>query len=227
EKNIIFQALSLFREKTGFKQGFKITTEKRIPMGGGLGGGSSNAAATILALNRQAGFPLSREELLGMASALGSDVPFFVYETGAAWVTGRGEHIRPVKVPDLFFVLVNPGFSSDTARAFKLLDEYPENYRLGDRARKVNLFSASGHFYGINFESFHNDFLPVFNEPEKSVYNSIISQLYELGADFANLSGAGSTCFGVFSKREQAEKASENLHDKWSFVKCCKIKSDF
>jgi len=186
EKNIIFKALSLFRDKTGFAQGLKIRVEKRIPIGGGLGGGSSDAAATLLALNKLAGFPLSREQLLEMAAALGSDVPFFIYETAAARVTGRGECVEPLEAPCFFLVLVNPGFPSDTAAAFRLLDEYRAN---GD-----------SHL-----------FLPVFKEPEKSVYNSIISRLRELGAEPAGLSGAGSTCFGIFKEKPLAEKAAAAL----------------
>jgi len=223
EKNIIFRALSLFREKTGFDHGLKISVEKRIPFGGGLGGGSSDAAATLLALNKLAGFPLSREQLLETAAALGSDVPFFIYETAAARVTGRGECIEPLEAPHLFFVLVNPGFPSDTAAAFRLFDEWVadtqriESLARGEISRFLNMAPETWPFY--------NDFLPVFKEPEKSVYNGIISKLRELGAEFAGLSGAGSTCFGVFTESELAEKAAAVLRvtpSAWSFVECCK-----
>jgi 4-diphosphocytidyl-2-C-methyl-D-erythritol kinase len=208
EKNIIFKALSLFREKTGLCEGLKIRVEKRIPSGGGLGGGSSDAASTLLALNCLAGFPLDRGSLLEMAASLGSDVPFFIYETAAARVRGRGECIEPVEAPRCFFVLVNPGFPSDTAAAFRLLDEY----------RGVNGVTRSETVTDTLF----NDFLPVFKDPEKSVYNEIISTLKELGAYSANLSGAGSTCFGVFKERDGAEKAAAYLRNfgKWSFVEC-------
>jgi 4-diphosphocytidyl-2-C-methyl-D-erythritol kinase len=124
KNNIILRAVSLFREKTGFSQRLDIKLEKNIPIGGGLGGGSSNAAATLLALNEISGFKLGRDELLVMGAALGSDVPFFLHETAAAWVTGRGECIKPLEIPQRFIVLVNPGFSSDTTEAYRLLDEY-------------------------------------------------------------------------------------------------------
>jgi 4-diphosphocytidyl-2-C-methyl-D-erythritol kinase len=207
EKNIIFRALSLFRDKTGFAQGLKIKVEKRIPPGGGLGGGSSDAAATLLALNKLAGFPLGREQLLEMAAALGSDVPFFIYETAAARVTGRGECVEPLEAPCWFFVLVNPGFPSDTAAAFRLLDEYrkltPNFVTQRRKDAEENKRFAEW--------SFGNDFLPVFKEPEKSVYDGIISRLRELGAEFASLSGTGSTCFGLFRERLLAEKAAAVL----------------
>jgi 4-diphosphocytidyl-2-C-methyl-D-erythritol kinase len=205
EKNIIFKALSLFREKTHFDQGLNINVEKCIPIGSGLGGGSSNAASTLLVLNKLAGFPLTRDELLELAGLLGSDVPFFIYEIPAAKVTGRGEFITPLEAPYRFFVLVNPGFPSDTAAAFKLFDEYHE---------KNQIKRKSG---------FSNDFLLCFPDPQKSTYNTIISALRRLGADFASLSGTGSTCFGAFNKEEEAQKAADVLRGEWKFVKYCKV----
>jgi len=214
EKNIIFRALSLFIEETGFSAGIKISVEKRIPLGGGLGGGSSDGATALLALNELAGFPLNRESLLETAAVLGSDVPFFASQTTAAWVTGRGENIRPIEAPSLFLVLVSPGFHSDTATAFRLLDEYRQNSK--------NSLSTDLHGTAIADDpakwDFFNDFLTVFGGKEKSVYNEIIFSLRELGADFASLSGSGSACFGVFKERETAQRAADTLRGSWKFV---------
>ncbi|MCL2181479.1 MAG: 4-(cytidine 5'-diphospho)-2-C-methyl-D-erythritol kinase [Treponema sp.] len=221
DKNIIIKALSLFKAKTGFSQNINIYVDKRIPLGGGLGGGSSDAAAALLALNKLAGFPLDRQELIGMGASLGSDVPFFLYETSAAWVTGRGEKIEPVDVPLLYLALVNPGFPSDTAHVFRLLDEYRKGTgdcglgtgELGSGIR--DLGSWTGDF------RMKNDFLDVFDEHIKSIYLNIINQLMELGAKSANLSGTGSTCFGIFNEREQACKAVDVLRGKWAFAEVC------
>ena len=217
EKNIIFHSLRLFRERTGFDKGLSIMVEKRIPAGGGLGGGSSDAAAALLALNELAGFPLSRAALLETAAALGSDVPFFIYRTSAARVTGRGERIEPLQAPCLFFVLVNPGFPSDTAAAYRLLDENGRSLHTGARRHggREEIISDPSQW------SFGNDFLPVFGEREGSVYNGIICRLRELGASFAGLSGAGSTCFGVFKEREPAQRAAADLRRMWDFVEIC------
>jgi len=213
EKNIIFRALSLFKIKTGFSKGLKIKVEKRIPIGGGLGGGSSNAASALLALNKLAGNPLNLDLLLEMGAALGSDVPFFLHETAAARVTGRGEKIEALPSPQMFLTLVKPGFSSDTAAAYRLLDKKREGKEVVPPKPAVNITA---------FNSFKNDFLPVFEEPESSAYNEIISQLRALGAEYANLSGSGSACFGVFGDRSQAEKAAQILRKKWGFsVFCC------
>jgi len=219
EKNIIFKAVSLFREKTDFSQGLKITVEKRIPMGGGLGGGSSDAAAALLALNKIANLPCRRENLLEMAACLGSDVPFFIYETPAARVSGRGERILPIEAPMLFLVFVSPGFSSDTSAAYKLFDEKNRISTLPND--DISEILKEGIFDEKAYSHFTNDFLSVFPEPEKSVYNEIIAKLRELGALYANLSGSGSACFGVFADRERARKAADVLRGKWAFVRDC------
>ena len=237
EKNIVFKALSLFREKTGFTQGFRVKLKKRIPLGGGLGGGSSDAASTLLALNRffaahdvlAAQNVLAKGTLLEMAEKLGSDVPFFVHETPAAIVTGRGEKIEPITLENCFLVLVNPGFHSDTATAFRLLKAY-RNSLHGDLHRDLHgeqkFFDKSSFLCAPKpsfFKSFYNDFLPVFPERERTIYQSIITKLPELGAEYANLSGAGSTCFGIFYKKEIAQKAVLEMRKTYNFVEICNI----
>ena len=217
EENIIFKAVTLFRERTGFSRGLKIRVKKRIPLGGGLGGGSSDAAAALLTLNKLAGFPCSREDLLEMAGFLGSDVPFFIHETPAALVTGRGESILPLKAPKLSLVLVNPGFHSETSAAYRLIDENRNYAQTGE----INRFINKDEFDEKNFSRFTNDFLNFSPEPQKSIYNEIIAKLREFGAQYANLSGSGATCFGIFADRGQAKKAAGVLRKKWLFVREC------
>jgi 4-diphosphocytidyl-2-C-methyl-D-erythritol kinase len=227
EKNTIYKAVSLFRSKTGFTQGLRVNVEKRVPFGGGLGGGSSNAATALLVLNKLAGFPLNREQLLETGSTIGSDVPFFIYETGAAWVTGRGENIKPIEAPKRFIVLVNPGFPSSTAAAFRLLDE-SRNSSNNVVLNNINMVKSKKDFFSDDelfvYKNSYNDFLSVFSDPEKPVYDEIISQLLELGAQYANLSGAGSTCFGIFNDRFLAQKAALFMQNKWNFAEFCIVK---
>jgi len=241
EKNIIFKAINLFRNKTDFSQGVKVIVEKRIPPGGGLGGGSSNAASTLLSMNKIAGSPLNRETLLEMAAQLGSDVPFFIHKTPAAWVTGRGEHIKPLKANKMPLVLVNPGFHSDTAAAFRLLDldrslkssrgdvrtEGSKTLRTQREKKGIRYLNNSSALSAPlclcerSFANYFNDFLDVFGDEERSTYNQIISQLKELGAQYANLSGAGSTCFGIFTENEKVQEAVKTLNSKYKFVQLC------
>jgi 4-diphosphocytidyl-2-C-methyl-D-erythritol kinase len=218
EKNLVCRALALFREKTGFKAGVRIGLAKRIPLGAGLGGGSSDAASALLALDRLAGTGLDDRELLKMAAALGSDVPFFL-TCGAAWVTGRGETIETGAVPaGLWTVLVKPPFRSGTTDAFRLLDarragESPETRGIGEfdtHGWKKILASPPGEW------PFYNDFLPVL--PRSAVYRDICGALKKLGAPFSGLSGSGSCCFGIFDDREKAEKAVQSLLGQRNFV---------
>lgn len=235
EKNIIFKAVSCFRDKTGFNRGLRIRVKKRIPVGGGLGGGSSDAASTLLALNRLAGGILPLCALAEMAESLGSDVPFFLHEAAAAWVSGRGEFIDPIEAPKgLFFVLVNPGFPSETARAFRLLSDFREgqatacggNSGHGEKQLLLNALSGDPQNW-----PFKNDFLPAFlhlakgssgggsSQNAEKAYLDIFARLKELGAVFSGLSGAGSTCFGVFTKMAEAKRACKILLETWDFVK--------
>ena len=241
-ENIIYKAVSLFRNETGFAQPLKVDVEKRVPPGSGLGGGSSNAAAALLALNTMAGFPCKQETLLKMASSLGSDVPFFLHNASAAWVAGRGERVSPLETPGWFFVLVNPGFPSDTAAAFRQLDEHRARSEKIMKPQRASVPLDSGipwfssrfldgsdmfsRFNEIKFQGkvFWNDFLEVSSEPEKSIYNDIIFQLLELSADYAGLSGTGSTCFGVFKEKKKARKAAFFMRKKWSFTAFCGLK---
>jgi 4-diphosphocytidyl-2-C-methyl-D-erythritol kinase len=257
EKNIVNKAVSLFRQATGFDKKLKIVIEKRIPVGGGLGGGSSDAAAALLALNRLASPErptpdgkglVNNAVLTEMGASLGSDVPFFLQISpnntrSIAWVSGRGELVRSFalspQVQNLSLVLVNPGFPSDTAKAFRLLDEYralePQSSalipnssfqiphsRLPTPDSRLPILSGSPRDW-----PFTNDFLPVFEvdskqkKPESEVfsaYREIIDALKEQGADFSGLSGSGSTCFGVFSSQPKARTASGLLFKRWNFV---------
>ncbi|MDR1024794.1 MAG: 4-(cytidine 5'-diphospho)-2-C-methyl-D-erythritol kinase [Treponema sp.] len=249
EKNIVYQAVSLFRRRTGFDRGIRVSLEKRAPLGGGLGGGSSNAAAALGALDILAGTGLSLAELRDMALALGSDVPFFLAEApargessaaysrpghsaagrgGAAWVSGRGERIFPLGDPRSWpVVLVNPGFPSPTGEAFRRLDAWRSRL---DARRSRGGGSGEGPGRGALIGAlgaepgdwpFWNDFFPVLAEgsgEDAVVYRRIVSALRNSGAVFTGLSGAGSTCFGIFTDRGEAERAAHLLSDHWFFV---------
>jgi 4-diphosphocytidyl-2-C-methyl-D-erythritol kinase len=246
EKNIVNKAVSLFRQRTGFDKKLKIVIEKRIPLGGGLGGGSSDAAAALLALNRLAspGGLVNDAVLAEMGASLGSDVHFLlqISPTDAhtvAWGSGRGELVLPFCLPQnvqsLSLVLVNPGFPSDTAQAYRLLDEMRGSEQqfhnprysvpkatLSPPQSLVPILSGSPRDW-----PFTNDFLPVFEAGFKqessavglfSACQEIISALREQGADFSGLSGSGSTCFGVFSSQSKARTASGLLLKRWNLV---------
>jgi len=219
EKNLILRAISLFREQTGFRKGLIVHLDKRIPLGAGLGGGSSDAAATLLALNLLSSPALPMCRLAAMAATLGSDTPFFL-TCGTAYVSGHGETVEPVKSPEgLWVVLAKPPFASDTASAYKLLDHLREQGQVVEQAgikREILLGALEG---DSEKWPFYNDFLPAFlcrghsenDSANGAVYRDILESLRNTGASFASLSGTGSCCFGVFRAKNKAEKALENL----------------
>ena len=140
-KNLVMQAVSLFRERTNYKKGLKIAVTKRIPAGAGLGGGSSDAASSLLALNLLAGTALPIEKLMEMAATLGSDVPFFL-SGGAAYVGGRGESIEPVEIRrKLWVILCKPPFAVSTSFAFRALDQVRES-QASEKSFKLNPFDG-------------------------------------------------------------------------------------
>jgi 4-diphosphocytidyl-2-C-methyl-D-erythritol kinase len=118
EGNLAYRAAAMFLEAAGSHGGVHIHLEKRIPVAGGLGGGSSNAAAVLMGLSRLLDLPPSRDALRELAASLGSDVPFFLTD-GLAVATGRGERLRPLKPwPPRWMVLANPGVPISTAWAY-------------------------------------------------------------------------------------------------------------
>ena len=230
EKNMVYLASELFRSKTGFKKDLSIELIKRIPPGSGMGGGSSNAATTLLALNEHFNSnknKIPKQEILEMAAQLGSDVPFFI-EIGlpdaqksphlisscARAVGGRGEIINFLPAPPSWGILLAfPGFASHTSAAFNLLDKNSSG--LTKKARTNSLLSKDFFWDFPDNWDYSNDFEELFlqfgPEREKETYRTMLADLKNAGASFTGLSGSGSACFGVFSGYEEALKAEKAL----------------
>ena len=184
-----------------------IRIEKNIPVGAGLGGGSSNAATILLGLNRCFGCPFSLDTLMKMGLEVGADVPFFLYERPAI-ATGIGEILEPYeRIKPYLILVIYPGFSLSTAMVYKKL-----NLRLTKCKKKINYFS----FKKEKFQpSLHlcNDLENVAMTlyPELSEIKTL---LIRLGACGALMSGSGSSIFGLFDNNEFAQKAYEVLSQK-------------
>lgn len=200
EGNLVYRAARDFLAEAGIKEGVRIRIEKRIPLAAGLGGGSGNAANTLLGLSELFGWPLARAELHRLAARLGSDVPFFLQE-GPALGLGRGERIEPLPalgaLRDVHILLVHPGFGVSTPWAYKNLGRFPDALqgeagrakRLAEELQTGTIESAA--------KDFHNGLeLPVL---EKYPLLQIFLEFYrERGAVVALMSGSGSTTFGLF-----------------------------
>jgi 4-diphosphocytidyl-2-C-methyl-D-erythritol kinase len=218
EKNLMYQAARLFHETTGIAFSIRITITKNIPQGAGLGGGSSNAATVLGALNKAFSFPVPHDRLLEMAARLGSDVPFFI-EGKPAYVTGRGENLAPFILPnEIPLVLVKPAFGSGTAEAYRLLDAAPPRPSVPSEALAAAIEKPPSRW------PYRNDFQSVFlhdSYPHSGAYQEIFAGLRESGACFTSLSGSGSTVFGVYQNENAAKTAAAALQTRFPFARDC------
>jgi len=203
DDNLIIKAIKLIEDKSGAEIKVKIFVEKLIPIGGGLGGGSSNAAAALKAINKLFSLELNYEKLAEIALELGSDVPFFL-KHNPAYAESRGEKLFPLNLEIQYpIVTVNPGINISTRWAFERINPSKPNYNLRD------LFSKNFDFKDIR-EYVTNDFEPIVFK-EYPVIEKIKKDLYELGANFALMSGTGSTVYGIFSNLQKAYWAEEHF----------------
>jgi len=208
ERNLAFRAGLLMLEAAGKRQGVEIRIEKRIPVAAGLGGGSSNAAATLVGLNRLLKTNLSRVDLMAMAGELGADVPFFVFGRPAL-ATGIGGDLEQLtRLPRLWFLLVYPGISISTKWAYEKL-----NFRLTKRGDHINMptfFWDIGNLAGLLRNDLERAVLQ-----EYPVLEGIKKSLLRAGAVGALMSGSGSTVYGLFLAKEKAKDAYGELKEEF------------
>lgn len=201
--NIVYRAAMAFFSRIGAPPKIQITIRKRIPIGAGLGGGSSNAATTLMTLNEMHRSPLTREELMKIGAGIGADVPFFVFGK-TAWASGIGDLLTEAPcLPPLWFVLINPGFETSTKMVYQELNfgltKHGINYSI------PRFYAAEDLIRGL------------LNDLEKvtlrihPVLDRIKTLLLENGARGALMSGSGPTVFGIFMDEESACRAEENL----------------
>jgi 4-diphosphocytidyl-2-C-methyl-D-erythritol kinase len=202
QNNIIQKTIDIVGNSFSLDISLEIFINKRIPLGAGLGGGSSNAASALKALNQLYDLKLPYETLAELALQIGSDVPYFLNPVPAA-AESRGEKIRTISLEINYPILiVNPGIIISTRWAFeKNLHRKPEdNY--------LNQLSEGKLEFDKMKTGIKNDFEPlVFSEyPEVS---KIKEELYSKGAEFALMTGTGSTVFGIFSNLQRANLAAD------------------
>ena len=190
-QNLCLKAYNLLKKDFPQLPAVQIHLHKNIPMGAGLGGGSSDGTSALLILNQQFSLGLNDNQLIQYASQLGSDCPFFVYNK-ACHATGRGEVLTPIELDlsNYQFLLVHPGKHISTAWAFQQLKPHTKSESIQSVIQKT--ISEWKDLLINDFEA------PVFKaEPTLS---TIKEQLYDLGAIYASLSGSGSSLFGIFPK---------------------------
>ncbi len=208
EDNSVVNAVRLIEKKAGIKLNIKVSLGKNIPVGAGLGGGSSDGGTMLTALNEFFNMGLKSEDLLELALQLGSDVPFFINPC-PAYAFSRGEKIIPLnfKIP-YPVLLINPGIHVSTKWAYGTIKP------MSSRTNLMSFFDKEEIDLRSLINTVTNDFEPaVFGKfPE---IKSIKEILYKSGALFSLMTGSGSTVFGIFENLKLAEKARSNFPRKY------------
>jgi len=199
EQDLVVRAARLLQRHAGSGQGVGISVAKRIPLQGGLGGGSSDAATTLVALNELWGVGLGEDELAGLGLSLGADVPVFV-RGRSAWAEGVGERLTPLTLPPRCFAVVRPAAAVATVEVFQA----PELTRNSPSITIRGFLQTGG----------RNDCEPVV----VGRYPEVGRAIAWLGARSAGarLTGTGSCVFAAFDSREAAAAALEGLPDGWT-----------
>ena len=205
EDNLIYKAANLLKKNFSIKSGFSITCKKYIPAGAGLGGGSSDAAATLIGIRSLLKLDISDEELKIIALDLGSDVPFFLGE-GTAVAGGRGEELIPIQTrKDLLLLIIDTGTYSSTKEAFS-------TFKLSNNR---NILSCEKIITAFLYKHpsdwpFINSFTPYLYQ-KNPIFREIIKLLDDNGSDYSSITGTGSSVFGVFSDVLKARNAEKVL----------------
>lgn len=218
ENNTLTKAFDAFCEVTGKEIGVNVKLIKGIPAGGGLGGGSSDAAALIRVLQKLCNVELSYNQLDYIAAKTGSDVFFFMHcdedGRGCALVSGRGEVVK--RIPgrrDLYLILIFPSVSSSTKEAYELVD------RAFDSGNAVfgPTLAELEEIYNKPLEkwTFINTFTPVIGSKYTEIRDAV-DDLKKAGCCYSEMSGSGSTVFGVFEDEQKAIAACDLLADTWN-----------
>lgn len=228
--NLVHRAAAAFFERTGIREGVAIHLEKRIPQQAGLGGGSANAAMTLRGLNQLFESPLTDKDLVEIAAALGSDVPFFLSDQPAL-ATGRGEAIQPLGNLKLstgkYFLIFHFGFGVPTGWAYQQLARH-ETCIHGRQGRAGELVEAlKSDPDGAAWKMFYNAFeIPVFTK--FPILALLKEYLLSNGALTALMSGSGSAIFAVIEDSARAESLVEKVKSRFgASLWSCLVSADF
>lgn len=214
EENLVYKAAVLIKNYSSYKRGVRIILKKEIPVAAGLGGGSSDAASTLIGLNRLWGLKLNNEDLMRLASEIGSDVPFFIGGPFSL-VEGRGERVNNLRIrSSLVMLIVKPDVSISTSWAYSAYkSELTKNHL------DITLFCQT-----LDKKDYTSLQYMIFNDLEKPVIKKyhviekIKKKLMKNSAVISSMSGSGPAVFGVFKSVDEAVRASGNMGDNWCRV---------
>ncbi len=199
--NLIYKAIQSILKVSGYKGGVQVQIEKRIPLGAGLGGGSSNAAVTLQAMNQLLRMNLSQKDLMEMGLRIGADVPFFLSK-GAAIGSGIGERLKRIVLPELWYILIYPNFEVSTRWAY-------QNFVLTNHPIRINLHKFKKTPNGISRILFnHLEEVVSRKYPQIQIMKNI---LFSAGALNALMTGSGPTVFGLYPNEKRTVRAYEGI----------------
>jgi 4-diphosphocytidyl-2-C-methyl-D-erythritol kinase len=201
ESDLIIRAAQLLQAQTGSRLGANLTINKQIPMGGGLGGGSSDAASTLMALNHLWKCDLSRTELMQLGLQLGADVPFFLFGNNA-FAEGIGEKLQAISTPDCWYLVIEPGVQVPTPAIFsaKQLTRDTKPIKIAD-------FSSTAKMH------WKNDLQAVACALFPQVGEAI--QWLQTFGD-ARMTGSGACVFCAFADENSADQALKQVPERWT-----------
>jgi 4-diphosphocytidyl-2-C-methyl-D-erythritol kinase len=214
--NLVYRAAAAFLDASGIRHGVRISLEKNLPLAAGLGGGSGNAACTLLGLNELFDFPLTAPALHQIAAGLGSDVPFFLQQ-GPALGFGRGEIIEPLPpLPALHsaaFVIVHPGFGISTPWAYKELARFPA----ARNGRKGSARELAGALSEGSLDAAAPLFYNSLEAPalEKYPLLELFQRFFRENGAVSLMSGSGSSTFAITKSLDLAETLAEKFKGKF------------
>lgn len=205
--DIILKAILKLKNLFQIEEGVSVFVKKNIPIAAGLAGGSADAAITLKALNQLWDLNLKTEALLRIGAELGSDVPFCIVGK-SCFVSGAGEAVEQISLPEMSLLLVSPQYQISTKKAYEELDKI--NYEKKFSSLKIknpdNIKEIAANL--------HNDFMHI----QKDDVKDIIKELRHAQALNASITGKGPTVFGIFESKGIAEKAYNHLKDRYKFV---------
>ncbi|HET6669053.1 MAG TPA: 4-(cytidine 5'-diphospho)-2-C-methyl-D-erythritol kinase [Pyrinomonadaceae bacterium] len=229
DSNLVVRAAKALRERFQVESSCRIHLWKRIPVQAGLGGGSSNAAITLLALRRLWQLPATRHDLLEIAATLGADVPFFI-EGGCALATGIGTKLTALPdLPQQRLLVVTPAVTVSTAIAYEAFKApaltTSESVSILAISRTQAIFSDSKQW--VLCDHLENDFERVIFDMEPEI-RGVKDALIQEGARCALLAGSGSSVFGIFESDELLRSAAHSLKQEssWRIFSCVTLSRD-
>ena len=227
--NLVIKAAEALRERFQVASSCEISLAKKIPVQAGLGGGSSNAAMTLLALTRLWQLPATNHDLLEIAATLGADVPFFI-EGGCAFATGIGTELTPLPdLPQQRLLIITPAVTVSTATAYQALMApaltTSESVSILAISRTQAIFSDSKQW--VLCDHLENDFERVIFDIDPEI-RRVKEALIQAGARCALLAGSGSSVFGIFEDDELLTSAAQTLKQEsgWRVFSCVTLSRD-